>query len=429
MAFDNTDFLPAVQALAPSLAVGLLVGLERGWRDRALAEGGRVAGLRTFGLIGLLGGLLALDPDQPLPFAAGLLAIALLFMVSYGQASQAGGTLSITNAVAAFVTYALGALAVSGAPMVAIAAAVVVALLLDLKAALHRWLRLIEPAELNALLQLGVLSAAVLPALPDVGMGPYNAINPYKTWLAVILIASLSLAGHGATRMVGARQGLLWVGLLGGLASSTAATLSLSRTVHTRPDLASAGAAAILAACGVMFVRMAIVVTVLQPQAASRLGVLLVLLAAVCLLLAWLWWRRAAHDQAAPASTEKDGDSRVFDLGAAVTFGISLAAIAVIARAARDAFGIGGLYGVAFVSGLVDVDAPMISSLQMAAQGQLAPAGLYITVLLAAVANLVSKSTMSWVVGGARLGAAVARGFLLVAVAGAAALAGLATLG
>ncbi|MBA2963963.1 MULTISPECIES: MgtC/SapB family protein [Ramlibacter] len=428
MAFDNSDFIPTAQALAPSLAVGLLLGLERGWRERELAEGGRVAGLRTFGLIGLLGGLLGLDLD-PLPFAAGLLAIALLFVVSYGRASRAGGTLSITSAVAAFVTYALGALAASGSPMVAIAAAVVVALLLDLKAVLHRWLRLIEPAELNALLQLGVLSAAVLPALPDVGMGPYAAINPYKTWLAVILIASLSLAGHAATRMVGARQGLLWVGLLGGLASSTAATLSLSRTVHSRPELAAAGAAAILAACGVMFVRMAIVVTVLQPQAALRLGLLLVLLAAVCLLLAWLWWRRAAHDQAAPDGSEKEEDSRVFDLGAAMMFGASLAAIAVIARAARDAFGIAGLYGVAFVSGLVDVDAPMISSLQMAAQGQLAPTGLSITVLLAAVANLVSKATMSWAVGGARLGAAVARGYLFVGAAGAAMLAGMAALG
>jgi uncharacterized membrane protein (DUF4010 family) len=337
--------------------------------------------------------------------------------VSFPKAADAGGTLSITNAVAALVTYALGAVAAAGSPMAAIAAAVVVALLLGLKESLHRWLRLIEPAELNALLQLGVLSAVILPALPDEGMGPYAAINPFKTWLAVILIASLSLAGHAATRMVGARQGLLWVGLIGGLASSTAATLSLARTVRGQPGLAASGTGAILGANSVMFVRMAIVVVVLQPQAGRSLGVLLVLLAVACLLLAWFWWRRAGRD--APAHAATSTESRVFDLGTAVFFGASLAVISILARAARETLGIAGFYGLAFVSGLVDVDAPMISSLQMAAQSQLTPAALQVTVLLVTGANLLTKATMAWVIGGAKLGAGVAGGFVLVAVVGA----------
>jgi amino acid transporter len=120
-------FLSAAQALAGAVAVGLLVGLERGWRDRDLSDGGRVAGLRTFGLIGLLGGMLggmlAMD-TTPVPFAVGLAAVALLFGMSYRHASVTAGTLSITTAVAGLVTFALGAVAARGEPMLAIAAAV-----------------------------------------------------------------------------------------------------------------------------------------------------------------------------------------------------------------------------------------------------------------------------------------------------------------
>ncbi|HYE38564.1 MAG TPA: MgtC/SapB family protein, partial [Ramlibacter sp.] len=170
------DPLQAAGRLGAALAVGLLVGLERGWRDRERPEGSRVAGLRTFALIGLLGGLLNLFPDPVLPLAAGLAAIALLFAVAFGRAASAGGTMGITSAVAALVTYGLGALAARGQGALAVGAAAVVALLLGLKDELHRGMRRIEPGELKAALQLGVLTAAILPLLPDAGFGPYGAL-------------------------------------------------------------------------------------------------------------------------------------------------------------------------------------------------------------------------------------------------------------
>lgn len=418
MPAESSSYLAIVQSLASALSVGLLIGIERGWRDRSLPEGRRVAGLRTFGLIGLLGGILQFELGARYLFAAGLLAIALLFAVSYPRASKEDGSLSITTAVAALVTYSLGAVAASGQVGPAIAAAVVVALLLDLKPVLHRWLRLIQPAELNALLQLGVLSAVVLPTLPDVGMGPYGALNPFRIWLAVILIASLSLAGHIAVRARGTQQGLMWLGLLGGLASSTAATLALARSARRHPEHAAAAAAAILAACGVMFMRMAVVVTALRPSAGFGLALLLMVLAAVCLLVAaWRWRGSGASTTPSPAMRSGPG---VFDLGTAVFFGAALAVVAVVARAGREAFGDVGLYGVAFMSGLADVDAAVIAGLQMAAQGQLTPASLQGTVLLAALANLITKATMAWLVAGRGVGAPVARGYLAVVVVGAA---------
>jgi uncharacterized membrane protein (DUF4010 family) len=418
--FTSPGFLSAAQALAGALAVGLLVGLERGWRDRDLPDGGRVAGLRTFGLIGLLGGMLAMD-TSPVPFAVGLAAVALLFGMSYRHASVAAGTLSITTAVAGLVTFALGAVAARGEPMLAIAAAVVVALLLDLKPVLHGWLRLIQPAELNALLQLGVLSAVILPLLPDAGLGPYASLNPFRLWLAVVLIAALSLAGHIASRLRGQRQGMLWVGLLGGLASSTAATLALSRSAQAQPPLARPAAAAIVAACGVMFARMAVVIAALQPGGAGGLIGLLVLLAAASFAVAAWQWRRSSDASAGRASDAPDG--KVFGLGTAVAFGAALAIVAVLSRAARDAFGTPGLYTVAFVSGLADVDAIVISSAELLGQGQSASSVVTTAVLLAATANMLVKVGMARVVGGPAVGAAVARGYSAVVLCGAAALA------
>ncbi|MDE2299537.1 MAG: MgtC/SapB family protein, partial [Burkholderiales bacterium] len=221
---DPLPIDPVVARLAAALAVGLLIGLERGWRDREQAEGSRVAGLRTFALIGLLGGVLGtLNTGFGVaPLAAGLLGLAWLGAVSYREAIRLGGSFSATSAVAALLAYGLGALAAAGEPALAVGVAVMVALLLDLKPTLHRWLRLIEHRELSAALQMLVLSVVVLPLLPDRGFGPYDALNPYRLWWAVVLVVGLSLAGHVAMRITGAQRGTFWTGVLAGLASSTA---------------------------------------------------------------------------------------------------------------------------------------------------------------------------------------------------------------
>ena len=411
--------LPLAQSLAEALAVGLLVGLEHGWRERDVPDGGRVAGLRTLALIALLGGVLGLQPEPELALGIGLASVALLFAVSYRSASIAARSLSITTAVAALVTFALGAMAARGEAVLAIAAAVVMALLLDLKPVLHRWLQLIQPAELNAVLQIGVLSAVILPLLPDSGFGPKGSINPFQLWLAVVLIATLSLAGHVAIRMRGERQGLLWVGLLGGLASSTAATLALARSVRAAPELSRAASAAILAACGVMFMRMAVVIFALQPSLAPRLAGLLVLLGVVSFVATACLWPRPST--AAPERAPAPG--KVFDLPTAIGFAAALAAVGVLSRVAQDVFGVAGLYGVAFLSGLADVDAGVISSVQLFAQGQVGMTVVSVAILLAVLANLLVKAGMAFTLGGRQLGRAVAASYLVVAAIGAAAVA------
>jgi len=409
-----TSLLENAQSLGASLVVGLLIGLERGWRERGLPDGGRVAGLRTFGLIGLLGGVLSLlAPLHAGLIGFGLTAVAVLFAVSYARFSASARTLSITSAVAGLTTFGLGALAAQGQIALATGAAVVVALLLDLKNVLHGWLRLIKPAELNAVLQMGVLTAVVLPLLPDAGYGPYLALNPYQLWLAVVLIAALSLLGHVTARLWGERQGLLWMGLLGGVASSTAATLSIARTATDEPTSTRAAAAGILAACAMMFVRMAVVIGLLQPALAFTLGGFLLWLAGVsfvCTALQWPWRSVAKPVMAAT--------SRLFDLPTALTFGAILGLVAVLARASHDVLGAGGIYGVAFISGLADVDAMLISSMQMLAQDELPTGTAIFAILLAVAANMVTKAVMAWSLGGRALGLRVVAGYLVVAAAG-----------
>jgi uncharacterized membrane protein (DUF4010 family) len=392
--------LLAAAGLSAALAVGLIVGLERGWQDRDRPEGGRVAGLRTFALIGLLGGLLQMVAASPLPLAIGLAAVALLFAVSFGRASSVTGTLSITSAVAAMVTFGLGALATSGHVVLAVGSAAVVALLLGMKGELHQGIRRIHPEELNALLQLGVVTAAILPLLPDQGYGPYGALNPFRLWLAVILIAGLSLAGHVAARWRGAQQGLLWSGLLGALASSTAATLTLARAARAQPALVQAASAGIVSACGVMFARMALVAAALQPALARRMAGPLLLPAVVCFAAgAWFWHRRGDGSGSAVHA-----HGRLFDLPTALAFGLLLGVVAVLSRAGQDALGDAGVYAVGFVSGFADVDAPLVANLQMAAQGQLAPAVAMAAIVLAVGANMLVKAAMAWGIGGAAVG-------------------------
>lgn len=413
----------AAARLAVALAIGLIVGLERGWRDRELPEGGRAAGLRTFALLGLLGGALALL--QPVlgsgPLVAGIVSVAAVFGVAYAITVRQSGDRSLTSAVAALVTLVLGALAALGHAAVAVGCAVLVAVLLDLKPVLHRWLRLVAADELRAALQLLVLSAVIWPLLPNADMGLYGALNPYQLWLGVVLVAGLSLAGHFAMRLAGQRHGVVLTGLLGGLASSTAVTVALARRAR-RPQPQHAGtlAAGVLCACGVMFVRIDIVLAALQPalleRAAWPLGVM-----ALVLFAGGTWlWRAGAREE---APTEDSSLAARYDLMTALGFAAFMAAVAVLAQALRAAWGDAGLYALSVLSGLADVDAMVVSIARLHA-GSAVSVDVALTALLVLVAsNQLAKAVVAWVVGGRALGWRVAVGFAVALSGGAATLA------
>ena len=307
------------------------------------------------------------------------------------------------------LTVALGLLAGVGEPVLAIAVAVIAAVLLDLKPQLHQWMRHVEQRELSAALQMLVLTAVILPILPDQGYGPYEALNPYRLWWAVVLIAGLSLCGHLAMRLTSPSRGIFWTGLLGGLASSTAATLAVARRVRHDSSILSAATSGILAASCMMFVRMTAMVALLRPALLPSMGAAMVVAAVVLLAMA-VFGRRSPTSTASPAHAADPASP--FDLSTALGFGVLLGVMAVLTRVAQDWLGDVGLYALSLLSGLLDVDAILLTVMQMTGQGTLLPIDqATIAAGLAVCANMLMKTVLSWTIGGVALGWRVTAGF------------------
>jgi uncharacterized membrane protein (DUF4010 family) len=392
--------------LGVALAIGLLIGVERGWAERDEEEGTRVAGVRTFALIGLLGGAAALVM-QPLgvPLTAlGLLALAVLFATAHVvQARTRPDRLGITGPVAGLLTFVLGALAASGEVALAAAAAVVAALLLSAKPVLHRWLGNLRRRELAAGLHLLLLSVVVLPLLPDQGYGPWQTLNPHRIWWMVVLIAVLSFVGYFAVKEAGVRKGAVFTGVFAGLASSTALTLHFSRLARGQPGLARMLGTGILLACGTMFPRMAVILAVTAPNLLLRALPPLALMTLAVYGAALHQWRTPIDRRA-----ESPGPlANPLELPAAIGFGALLALVMVLAKGAEVWFGGAGVLALSVASGIADVDAITLSLAGMNATG-LDPRIAVTGAVVAAATNCLVKGGIATAIGGGRLGLAVA---------------------
>lgn len=405
--------------LVTALAIGMLVGLERGWRGRGLPQGGRAAGLRTFTLTGLLGGILASLPEDIRVWAitVGFVGIATFMAIAYWRGSAIGNQ-SITTAIALLLTYALGAYATFGNPLPALGLAVITALLLSLKETLHGWLRKIEQQELRAGFQLLVLSVVILPNLPNRNLGPYDALNPYHLWWAVVLIAALSMAGHIAMRVFGASRGILWTGLLGGLASSTATTLALSRLARRDPPLEKPAIAGTLAATGMMAIRLLVIIWLMGPALLPAFAPALLISAAIlCGPLLWQLRLGGIQDTtmaAAPLSRE----IHPYSLQTALGFGLFLAAVSIFIPAAKTWLGAEGVYAVSALSGVADVDAITISLAQLFSSDALGYETAGMGISIAVLINLLSKLMISVFAGTRHLSAGIGSGYLIAFLAG-----------
>jgi uncharacterized membrane protein (DUF4010 family) len=387
--------LETFERLGLALAVGLLVGLERGWREREAPEGSRVAGIRTFALIGLGGGLAALLTGPALGLAFGLVfaGFAALMIAAYiGDVRP--GDVGATTTVAALVTFLLGAIAVAGPMEVAASAAVVTAILLSAKPVLHRWVERIEYPELSAVLKLLLISVVMLPVLPNRTVDPWDALNPYELWWMVVLIAGLSFCGYVAVRLIGPERGVMLTGLLGGLTSSTAATLNFARLSRGSEGAERLLAAAAAVACATMLPRMLLVVGVLNRPLLLLLIAPLGAAALATYLGAGLLWHRPAKDKS-PVSVRIDNP---FEFSLALRFGLLLTAIMLLARLVPSWLGEQGVFALAAIAGLGDVDA---ISLSMARYGgaSVSLQGAAIAVAVAAFANTLVKAGLAFVVG------------------------------
>jgi uncharacterized membrane protein (DUF4010 family) len=403
----QSDQLSALFPFLTSLALGLLIGLER---ERSPAA---KAGLRTFSLValaGTLGALLSQKTGAPWVLGAGLLIMGGMMVASYfkdGESEDPG----TTTIAAVVVCYALGALVWFGMEQLAVTLAILTTALLYFKPELRDATRSLTRLDLVSILQFAVLSFVILPILPDQDYGPYNALNPYQIWWMVVLISGLSLAGYAALRIAGQRHGTLLTGLFGGIASSTATTLAFSR--HSRDSAHMTGMAAliILLANWVVLVRLAVLVAVLQPALLRPMLTLLGGGALTGLAMLYLFWRRLADKPSTPVLEMKNPT----ELRAALGFGLLYAGVLFAAAWLSDWVGSHGVYAVALVSGLTDVDAITLSSLRLFGLGNLQPQQVATTVLLALLANIVFKSGLAAAIGGGSLARQVVPGMAAVA--------------
>ena len=394
----------SVRRLAVALAIGLLIGLERGWHSRDLGEGQRIAGIRTFGLIGLLGGLSATLAEDfgHLIISAGLLATAIAFGIAQWRDPRQESDVSITTNIAALVAYGLGALAGMGAMLTAAAASVVTALLLSVKTELHSVVERIERAELLATIRLLLISVVVLPVLPDRGFGPWNALNPYQLWWMVVLVAGISYVGYFTNRIIGEQRGILITGVLGGLVSSTATIISLSRHARHRAadtDLAIAG---MLAATATMFPRTIIVASVFEPRLMAILAPPLLSASVIAAGAAALFARRTGPVDNGPQTAASPENP--LDLKTALQITLILAPVMLLTRALKEWSGDVGLYGVAALSGMIDIDAITLSLSTMAAEASTPVQVAATSIVLACIVNTIVKPAIAVALGGWRVG-------------------------
>ena len=401
--------------LGASLALGLLIGVERGWKEREQAEGRRVAGIRTFALIGLLGGVWGLLSEElgQVLLAIAFATLAAVLVGAYAVSQRLDSDVGITGIVAGLLAFAFGAMCTLGHVSLAAAGAVVTTTLLGIKPVLHAWISRLEQKEFYATLKLLLISVVVLPLLPNQGFGPWEALNPYKIWWMVVLIAGISFVGYFAMKIIGERKGIMVTGLFAGLASSTAVTVSFSRLARGERGLENVLAAGILVACATMFPRMLVVSGIFNLDLARNLLWPVVAMTAVNYLAAWMLWHRTnSHPTGERARLQNP-----FELKPAVIFAGLLVAILLLSHALESAFGDMGLYVLAAASGIADVDAITLSLANMG-NDTLPVATTTLALLIAAFVNSLVKAGLSLGVGGKRLGLRVGLTMLVVVSSG-----------
>lgn len=393
------------QILGISLVLGLLVGLQRE------VTHARLAGFRTFPLITMFGtlcGLLGLTYGPWIP-ALGFSSILIIAILGNVMALRAGNSLDpgVTTEVALILMYAVGAYLVVGPLAVGVAVAGVVAILLHLKPELHSIASQLDRDDLKAIMQFVLVTFVVLPVLPDRTYGPLRVFNPFTAWLMVVLIVGISLAGYLGYRFLGPRAGVLAGGILGGLISSTATTVSYSRLATLSPGVPVAIAVVIVMASAVVFGRVLILIGLIDvgflSVAALPIAIMSVFPAAVALLR---WKRLGPADQPLPERPAEDGRERhrnPTELKLALGFALIYSVVLLLTAAAKQYWGNRELFLIAGVSGLADVDAITVSTSQLVKAGKLAADQGWKMIVLALVMNTIFKAGVTGFLAGRRL--------------------------
>lgn len=355
-------------ALAVSLALGLLVGLQRGWAAREQADGSRFAGIRTFALMGLAGGLAGiLFAPAPGPATVLLGAAALLVIVGYWRDARLNSSVSGTSGVVALLTLASGLMVGLGERLIGTVIAVVMVLLLAMREQLHGWIDRLSQREVLSIARFALIALVILPLLPNQDFGPYGAWNPRKLWLIVVLVSGFSFAGYFATRIVGAARGVIATAAAGALVSSTAVTASIANRMKDGAIPAPVLASAVSVSSVVMFLRVMVLTGLLAPAALPMLVRLIAPGLTVSLALAAWYLHRTRFAEVSDTSHEMT-IRNPFDVAPALMLAGLVMVLTVASLWVLQNFGDRGLALVLAISGTVDVDSAIITMGGLAGQ-------------------------------------------------------------
>lgn len=388
------ELVSAFARFGLALAIGLLAGLQR---EHSQSTGDLFAGIRTFALTALLGAsasFLSRSFSSPWPFTMVTAVVGTWVALGYYFGAKSGHP-GLTTEMALLGVFIAGTLSERGELPLAAALGVTVTVLLSLKLEFKRLITRLSREDILALLKFAVMTAIVLPVLPARGFDspPWDVLSPRNVWLMVILISGIGFSGYLAVKFAGPRRGIGLTGLLGGLISSTAVTLSFAAKSRESPALSRPFAFAISLSWTVMFGRMLVEAGVVNPALLGRAWFPVLAAGAVGVLSSWALLRSSSGRTEGPEFTTP------FELGSALKFGLLYAAILVGARAAQLYLGNTGVYLASLVSGVADVDAITLSLARLSAAGDLALGTAARGMVLAAMANTAVKGTVVMALG------------------------------
>lgn len=354
MTIATAPWAQDAMSVGTGLVAGLLVGVERGFKLRGQQDGRRVAGVRTFSLMGLGAGVAGLmSRDQPI--AAGAIVLGMLVYLGIAYAPRLRGEGDATSPIAAAATIAVAFMGGAGNIGLALATTAVIVLILAMREELHGFVGKLDEHDVKALARFGVIALGVLPFLPNRAMGPFDAWNPWKLWWVVVLVTGFSFLAYVANRIFGARRGTISTALIGGAYSSTAVTQSLAQRLGSK-EAGGAEAAGIALASAVMYLRVILLVAFLAPRILPSF----VLVVAPALTVAWLagfWLYRRA-----PTCEGPSPPGNPIALVPALGFLLFIAVAAVVARWAEGSFGQQGIAVLLLIMGSMDVDAAIVTA-------------------------------------------------------------------
>jgi len=404
------DSKQVILSFLVAVLLGFLIGLER--ERKRETQGSIFAGIRTFPLIALFGAIVGTltQTVSPWVLVGSFVPVAVLIALAYWR-ETVGAKVGGTTQFAVLVAFGLGVLAGYGSFVAALAGAVITTGMLSLRTELRRLAGAVSQEDLFAVVQFAVVSLVILPLVPNETFGPWGVWNPRTIWLLVVLISGLSFVGYVASKVIGATRGIGWSGLLGGLASSTAVTMSYSERSKKQPRLDIVYAIGVLAASAVMVPRLWVLLGVLQP----RLILPTLIPLGVLFVVTTIGGLTALRER----NRERLEGARVtnpFELKTAFQFALLFALILLIAKAAEEYLGSQGLYLASALAGLTQLDAITLTLAHQVGSGldvHVAARGLAI----AAASNSLVKGGLALAIGSRRFGRTVLATLLLAAAA------------